>query len=40
MLVDTEGKNKAAKKKYYGGDWVVLLDRGARVNPSEKITFE
>lgn len=40
MLVATKEKNKTAEKKYYGGDWLVILDGRTGSKPFEKITFE
>lgn len=36
MLVATKEKNKTAEK-YYGGDWLVILDEGTGVNPLRRL---
>lgn len=37
MLVATKEKNKTAENKYYGGDWLVILDGGTGVNPLRRL---
>ena len=37
MLVAAKEKNKTEEKKYYGGDWLVILDGGTGVNPLRRL---
>ena len=39
-VIKVKEKNKTAEKKYYGGDWLVILDGRTGSKPFEKITFE